>query len=114
MRGPPPAWFRRLIWAPAVVAGTGALFAALPLWFVVAAFASRIVPGRWRILRVAWFLFVYLLFESLMLVVLFVLWIASGFGWKIHSRRFEDVHYRLAAWWRTCAVSASANHGECS
>ncbi len=99
MSGPPPYWFRRLIWAPAFVVGSIALFAALPIWLVVAAFASRLVPGRWRILRVAWFLFVYLLFESLMLVVLFVLWIASGFGWKIRSPRFEEIHYRLAAWW---------------
>jgi len=99
MSGPPPYWFRRLIWAPALVVGTVALFTTLPLWLVGSAFASRIVPGRWRILRVAWFLFVYLVFESLMLVVLFVLWIASGFGWKIHSPQFVDLHYRLAAWW---------------
>ena len=99
MSGPPPYWFRRIIWAPAFVVGTVALFTTLPLWVVVAAFASRIVPGRWRILRVAWFLFVYLLFESLMLAMLFVLWIASGFGWKIRSPRFEDLHYSLAAWW---------------
>lgn len=99
MSGPPPYWFRRLIWAPAFVVGTVALFTTLPLWLIGTAFASRIVPGRWRILRVAWFLFVYLVFESLMLVVLFVLWIASGFGWKIHSAPFVDLHYRLAAWW---------------
>jgi 1-acyl-sn-glycerol-3-phosphate acyltransferase len=95
----PPYWFRRLVLAPVFVLGTVALFTTLPLWAAVAAFASRIVPGRWRILRVAWFLFVYLFFESVMLVVLFVLWIASGFGWKIRSPRFEDLHYALAAWW---------------
>ena len=99
MIGVPPYWFRRLICAPAFVVGTIALFATLPIWLVAAAFASRIVPGRWRILRVAWFLFVYLLLESLMLVVLLVLWIASGFGWKIRSPRFEEIHYTLAAWW---------------
>ena len=48
MSGPPPYWFRRIIWAPAFVVGTVALFTTLPLWVVVAAFASRIVPGRWR------------------------------------------------------------------
>lgn len=99
MKGPPPYWFRRLVWAPAFVLGTALLFVSMPLWFIGAAFASRIVPGRWRILRVSWFLFVYLLLESLMLLVLLALWIASGFGWKIRTPRYQAVHYRLAAWW---------------
>ena len=57
------------------------------------------MPGRWRPLRVAWFLFVYVAFQALMLVVLFGLWIVSGFGWQLRSRRFQVWHYGLAGWW---------------
>lgn len=89
---------RRLVFAPAVVLGVVVALGSLPLWALVAAFASRYVPGRWRILRVAWFLFVYLALEALGLIVLFGLWLASGFGWKITAPRFVDLHYRFMAW----------------
>ena len=81
-----------------VVVSVVVAFGMLPLWALVAAFASRYVPGRWRILRVAWFLFVYLALEALGLIVLFALWIASGFGWKITAPRFVELHYRFMAW----------------
>ncbi len=99
MKRPPPYLVRRLVLAPALVIGTVLALATIPLWFLIAAFASRYVPGRWRVLRVSWFLMVYLVFESLMLVMMLLLWIASGFGWKIRSPRFQDVHYRTAGWW---------------
>jgi 1-acyl-sn-glycerol-3-phosphate acyltransferase len=95
----PPYLVRRLVWNPLFVVATVALFSTLPIWALVAAFASRVIPGRWRPLRVAWFLFVYLFYESVMLVALFVLWVVSGFGWKLEIPWFQDVHYRLAAWW---------------
>ena len=98
-KGPPPYLVRRLIIAPAFILATVLLFGAVPLWLLVAAFASRYVPGRWRPLRVSWFLFVYLAYESLMLVVMFVLWIASGFGWKLKSPTFVNIHYQVAGWW---------------
>jgi 1-acyl-sn-glycerol-3-phosphate acyltransferase len=98
-QGPPPYLVRRLIIAPALIVATVLLLGAVPLWLLVAAFASRFVPGRWRLLRVAWFLFVYLAYESLMLVVMFVLWIASGFGWKLKSPAFVKIHYQVAGWW---------------
>lgn len=99
MTRPPPYLVRRLVIAPLVVLACATALLTLPLWLVIAAFASRYVPGRWRPLRVTWFLLVYLTMEALMLLVLFVAWIASGFGWKLRSPRFEEIHYRLAAWW---------------
>ncbi len=99
MKRPPPYLVRRLIIAPLFLIGSMAALLTVPLWLVVAAFASRYVPGRWRPLRVSWFLFVYVAMEALTLIVLFALWILSGFGWKIRTPRFEDLHYRLAAWW---------------
>ena len=107
MKRPLPYIVRRAIWAPAFVVGAVAFLFALPLWLIGAAFVSRLVPGRWRILRVAWFLFVYLFLESITIVVLFLLWIASGFGWKLGSPRFVDIHYRLAAWWLDRVMSSA-------
>ena len=91
----PPRWLRRLTIAPAVVLLVVAAALTLPLWVIAAAFLSRYVPGDWRILRIIWFLFLYLLVEAASLVIMFVLWVASGFGWKIRSPRFQRAHYRL-------------------
>jgi 1-acyl-sn-glycerol-3-phosphate acyltransferase len=99
MKRPPPYLVRRLLIAPAFIVGVGLLLVSLPIWLLVAAFVSRYVPGRWRVLRVAWFLFLYLAMEAILLVVLFAVWVASGFGWRLRSAAFVGLHYRLAAWW---------------
>ena len=67
----PPYIVRRMIIAPLLVVAVAFAVGALPLGLLIAAFLSRFVPGRWRILRVAWFLFVYLVLEALGLIVLF-------------------------------------------
>jgi len=48
---------------------------------------------------VAWFLFVYVWWEIVVLGAAAALWIGSGFGWKLHEPRWQARHYRLAAWW---------------
>ena len=95
---PPPKVMRRTLVDPALVAGVVLAVVTLPVLAIGGAFFSRYVPGRWRILRITWFLFLYLLVEAASLVALFVLWIVSGFGWKIHTPAFERAHYRLFAW----------------
>lgn len=94
----PPVWLRRLLIDPAVVLGVVLAVVSLPLWIIGAAFASRYVPGEWRILRLAWFLFLYLLVETLGLIIMLLTWIASGFGWKLRSPSFTGFHYRLLGW----------------
>ncbi len=91
----PPKWVRRTFIAPAIVIGVGAALLTLPVWLIAAAFLSRYVPGPWRILRIFWFLFLYLLVDATALVVMFILWVASGFGWKLRSPGFQRMHYRL-------------------
>lgn len=108
MKRLPPYLVRRLLWNPAFLVGTIVLFVAIPVWAIIAAFVSRVVPGRWRPLRVAWFLFVYLFFESVMLVLLFATWVGSGFGWKIRSTRFVNIHYALAAWWLRRVIGSAS------
>jgi 1-acyl-sn-glycerol-3-phosphate acyltransferase len=69
----------------------------LPLWVIAAAFLSRYVPGNWRILRLAWFLFLYALVEAGALIILFLTWVFSGFGWKLQAPFLVEAHYRLLA-----------------
>jgi hypothetical protein len=103
----PPRWFRRVVIAPAVVVGALMFLLALPLWVLVAAFVSRFVPGRWRILRVAWFLFVYVWWEVVVLVVAFAMWIGSGFGHAMSSETWQRRHYTFAAWWLDRVMSSA-------
>jgi len=94
----PPAWIRRPVLGVAVILAALAMFTSIPLWLIIAAFASRWVPGRWRPIRLLWFLFVWLALESVMLFALLALWVGSGFGWKIDSDSFQSAHYALMAW----------------
>lgn len=91
----PPKWFRRLIIDPGVVVGLGLALISLPVWVFGGLLLSRLVPGRWRILRIVWFLFLYLMVEAAALVALFLLWLASGFGHGLRSEAFQRAHYRL-------------------
>lgn len=103
----PPRPLRRVLTVPAVLAATAFLLAATPLVVLALAFAVRFLPGRWRALRLFWFLLVYLVAESLGLFALMALWLASGFGRALRRDRFRLAHVRLAGWFlRTLVVSA--------
>jgi 1-acyl-sn-glycerol-3-phosphate acyltransferase len=94
----PPVPVRRLVLAPLLVLLTLLAVTTLPVLLLVAAAASTVLPGRWRPLRLLWMLLVYLVLESLGLVVLLGLWVASGFGWRIHAPRFQRAHYAVVRW----------------
>ena len=89
---------RRVVIAPGLVLGVLAIVLTLPVVVMVAAFISRYVPGRWRILRIVWFLFLYLLVEAASLTMMFSLWLLSGFGLKIDRPAFVEAHYVLMGW----------------
>lgn len=86
---------RRLVVAPLLVGLTVLLWLTLPFWLIGAAALSPLVPGRLRPLRVLWVAIVYATCEALLLVVMFGLWVASGFGWRLRSPYFEGIHYDL-------------------
>ncbi|MGZ4667974.1 MAG: 1-acyl-sn-glycerol-3-phosphate acyltransferase [Blastococcus sp.] len=86
---------RRLVLAPAVVVLTVVMWLTLPLWLIAAAALSPLLPGRWRALRLAWLLILYLTCEAVMLLVLLGLWLSSGFGRRIRTPYFEGIHYDL-------------------
>ena len=95
----PPTPVRRALLAPAMVLLCAAALSALPLLLIAAAFAVRWLPGRWRGLRLLWFLLVYLVREAVSLCALFALWVCSGFGWKLGSDRFQRAHVVLIGWY---------------
>ena len=68
----------------------------MPLWVLGAALLSPLVPGRLRPLRLFWLVLLHLMLETVMLVELFGLWIASGFGYFIRRPFFERIHYDIA------------------
>ncbi|MGZ8744187.1 MAG: lysophospholipid acyltransferase family protein [Nocardioides sp.] len=87
--------FRRVVLAPALIVLTVMLLTTVPLWLLVAAVLSPIVPGRLRPLRLLSLAMLHLVLESLMLIELFGLWIASGFGAFIRRPFFERIHYDI-------------------
>jgi 1-acyl-sn-glycerol-3-phosphate acyltransferase len=91
----PPRWVRRVVLGPAVVLLAFVAVTTLPLWLLLAAAASPLVPGRLRVLRLLWIAVVYLVWDAAALVTLFALWLASGFGWKVRSPAFQRAHYVL-------------------
>jgi 1-acyl-sn-glycerol-3-phosphate acyltransferase len=91
----PPRWMRRAVLAPAMIGLTVALLFTLPLWLLVAAAASPLLPGRLRGLRVLWVVIVWLVLESASLLALFGLWLAAGFGALVRTPPFQCLHYRL-------------------
>jgi 1-acyl-sn-glycerol-3-phosphate acyltransferase len=82
--------------APALVALTVLLWSTLPLWLLGAGVLSPFVPGWLRPVRLLWVGVVHLTLESVALVELFGLWIASGFGLFLRRPFFERIHYDIA------------------
>jgi 1-acyl-sn-glycerol-3-phosphate acyltransferase len=69
--------------------------ALLPLLALVAAAVSPRLPGRWRGLRLLTLAVTWVVVEWLGVLAAFVLWVASGFGWRLRAPRFQRAHYAL-------------------
>ncbi len=95
----PPRIVRRLVLAPLVFLLCLALIAISPVLLLLAAIADLFLPGNWRTVRLVGFGAVYLVFELIGLIVMFVLWIASGFGLRIRTARVQEWHYKFMARW---------------
>ncbi|TYL52188.1 1-acyl-sn-glycerol-3-phosphate acyltransferase [Nocardioides sp. BGMRC 2183] len=94
---PPPRPVRRLVLAPAVVLlALLAVPTTAMLALVVGAALTWVLPGRLRVVRVLWMAAFYVIWDALALLLLFGLWIASGFGWALDRQWFRRAHVRLA------------------
>jgi 1-acyl-sn-glycerol-3-phosphate acyltransferase len=86
---------QRVLVAPLVIVATVLLWTTLPLWLIGAGVLSPFVPGWLRPVRLLWVAVLHLTLESVALVELFGLWIASGFGIFIRRPFFERIHYDI-------------------
>ncbi len=91
----PPRWVRRVALAPAIPLATLLLLTSVPLMALVAAFASPLLPGRLRPLRLLAYLVTHLVLETATLLILLLYWIASGFGRLLTRPYWQTAHYRL-------------------
>ncbi len=91
----PPRWIRRAVLAPVVPLMTVLLLTSIPLSALVAAAISPLLPGRWRPLRLLLFVVVLAIAESLVLLALLALWVATGFGHWIDRPWSQRAHYAL-------------------
>ena len=90
-----PQWVRRVTIDPAMVLLAGFVIITSPIVLIVGLALSPVIPGRWRPLRFLWFALLYLVLQAGLLVVLFVLWLATGFGYRMGAEWSQSVHYRL-------------------
>jgi 1-acyl-sn-glycerol-3-phosphate acyltransferase len=90
----PPRPVRRLL-DPLLLVLLLVVVVLLPVLVIVATLASLRLPGRWRGLRLLALAVVWVVVEWVGVFLAFLLWVVSGFGWKVRSRRFQQLHYRL-------------------
>jgi 1-acyl-sn-glycerol-3-phosphate acyltransferase len=102
VRRPPPKIVRRLVIAPLVLLVCLAVLALSGLLLtgaLVFDLARRAGRGGTRF---AAFALCFAATEAGMLVALFLLWLASGFGLLMQSRRLRSAHYALMRGWLRC------------
>ncbi len=103
----PPTWLRRVVLAPLVLLIATLTLLGTPLLVLIGAFGTRYLPGRLKILRLFWLALVWLYRESWAILLLFGLWIISGFGWKLDTPWFRSQHVRLIGWYLWGLVGTS-------
>jgi 1-acyl-sn-glycerol-3-phosphate acyltransferase len=86
---------RRVLLAPLVLGLALGLVATVPAWVLLTLALSPFMPGRLRPLRVLWLITVYLLVEAVALIAMFLMWLGSGFGWRVNGPGFQRAHYKL-------------------
>jgi 1-acyl-sn-glycerol-3-phosphate acyltransferase len=94
----PPRLVRRLVLAPMVTVLALGLIVLSPLLLLLAllfGLAGLLRAGRMRNLRLVSFLVVGLAAEIVTLVLLFGLWIVSGFGGRLQTEPYQSRHYAV-------------------
>jgi 1-acyl-sn-glycerol-3-phosphate acyltransferase len=92
----PPTWVRRPPALLVIVALAVVAVVLLPVLLLGAVVAALLLPrSRQRLLRLFLFGLVYLLVECVGLLTALVLWVASGFGWRLRSPAFQRAHYAV-------------------
>ena len=93
----PPAAIRRPLTITAWIGMSIASIALAPLLLAFAALVAALT-GRPQPLIFARLLIAYFVRELAVLIACGVLWLASGAGVRMRSRRYQTLHYRLLRW----------------
>jgi 1-acyl-sn-glycerol-3-phosphate acyltransferase len=94
----PPRLVRRIVLAPLAVVLAIGLVVLFPLLAAAFGAVGLARSGRLRAFRLLCFAMIWLLAESVALFMCLGLWIASGFGGRLHSARFQGWHYAVMGW----------------
>src|SRR5262252_2613576 len=97
----PPRLIRRLVLAPLVIVialGFIVLSPFLALLALVSGLLARSGAGRMRSLRLVGFALVWLVAETVALIALAGLWVASGFGGRLRTEPYQSRHYGVMRW----------------
>jgi 1-acyl-sn-glycerol-3-phosphate acyltransferase len=105
----PPRFVRRLVFAPLALLITVGVIVVSPLLLLAALVFAPSRPSRRRALRLLWFSLSWLVMESLALVACLGLWIASGFGGRLHTESSLDRHYALVRWFLATLFRRATN-----
>ncbi len=107
----PPRLVRRLVLAPLMivlavaVALLSPLLGAATLAFGLLGHAR---PGRMRALRLLYFGLIWLGAETSTLFSCLGLWMASGFGGRLHTEPYQSRHYAIMRWYLDLVFGAAA------
>jgi 1-acyl-sn-glycerol-3-phosphate acyltransferase len=107
----PPRLVRRLVLAPLLIVVAMAVALLFPLLGPLAlAFGllGRARPGRMRALRLLSFVLVWLAAETAALFGCLGLWVASGFGGRLHTEPYQSRHYAIMRWYLDLVFTAAA------
>ena len=97
----PPRLIRRLVLAPLVIilaVGFLVLSPFLALLALVFGLAARPRAGQMRSLRLVGFALVWFVAETVVLLMLAGLWVASGFGGRLRTEPYQSRHYAVVRW----------------
>jgi 1-acyl-sn-glycerol-3-phosphate acyltransferase len=107
----PPRLVRRFVLAPlaiVIAAAVAVLFPLLAVLTLAFGLLGRARPGRMRGLRVLYFALIWLAAEAAALFSCLGLWIASGFGGRLHTEPYQSRHYAIMRWYLERVFGAAA------
>ena len=98
----PPRLVRRLVLAPLAIVIAAAMIVLFPPLAVLALLLGalgRSRPHRMRALRLLSFALIWLVDETATLFMCLGLWLASGFGGRLHTEPYQSRHYAIMQWY---------------
>lgn len=107
----PPRLVRRLVLAPlgvVVAVAVAVLFPLLAVLTFVVSLAALSWPRRLRALRLLCFALTWLAADAAALFMSLALWIASGFGGRLHTESYQSRHYAIMQWFLDVVYRAAA------